>query len=305
VARVDAAAGSWIHGFKVAGPSATSARFNAASATWFSVVPTVEPFSEAAESLVKEIRAGPTPFPIEVGGLSAQLVDTKAVVVQRLPWAGLIVALVTFTVLFLLFGSLLLPLKAILLNVLSLTASFGAMVFIFQEGHLSHRLAFTATDYVEALTPILMFCVAFGLSMDYEVFLLSRVQEEYLRTGDNRSAVAYGLERTGRVVTAAAGILAVVFGSFITSKVSITKLVGLGLTVAVVVDATLVRALLVPAFMRLAGRANWWAPKPLRWLHQRIGLSELESGGTDGTGPPGPPGPPPAAEPMPVPAGTP
>jgi len=224
--------------------------------------------------MVKEVRATPAPFPVKVGGPSAQLVDAKESILSRVPLAGGLIALVTFTLLFLMFGSVVVPLKAIVLNLLSLTATFGAMVWIFQDGHLADVLAFTPTGDIAISTPILMFCIAFGLSMDYEVFLLSRIKEEYDRTGDNEAAVAAGLERTGRIVTAAAALLAVVFVAMGTSQVSFIKLFGIGLTMAVLMDATLIRALLVPAFMRLAGAANWWAPAPLRRLHDRFGLSE-------------------------------
>jgi hypothetical protein len=166
------------------------------------------------------------------------------------------------------------PLKALVLNFLSLTATFGAMVWIFQDGHLSGALDFTATGTLDTTTPILMFCVAFGLSMDYEVFLLSRIKEEHDRTGDNVASVALGLERTGRIVTAAAVLIAVVFIAFATSGVTFIKLFGVGLTLAVLIDAFLIRATLVPAFMRLAGEANWWAPAPMRRFHDRFGISE-------------------------------
>src|SRR5437867_12833505 len=175
------------------------------------------------------------------------------------------------------FGSVVVPAKAVALNLLSLTATFGAMVWIFQEGHLAGALGFTPTGVIDTTTPILMFCIAFGLSMDYEVFLLSRIKEEYDRTGDNTASVAVGLERTGRIVTAAAGLLSVVFIAFATSQITFIKLLGVGLALAVLMDATLIRGTLVPAFMRLAGRANWWAPKPLRRLHDRIGLREAPS----------------------------
>ena len=169
------------------------------------------------------------------------------------------------------------PLKAIMLNLLSLTATFGSMVWIFQDGHFSSALGFTPTGTTDLTTPILMFCIAFGLSMDYEVFLLSRIKEEHDRTGDNTASVALGLEKTGRIVTAAAGLLAITFISFSTSGISFIKLFGLGLTVAVLMDATLVRGALVPAFMRLAGEVNWWAPKPLVRIYERFGFSESES----------------------------
>jgi len=181
---------------------------------------------------------------------------------------------VTFTVLFLMFGGLLVPVKALVLNVLSLSATFGAMVWIFQDGNLSGVLDFTATGRLDSSAPILMFCIAFGLSMDYEVFLLSRIKEEHDRSGDNVSSVALGLERTGRIVTAAALLIAVVFVAFATSNITFIKLFGVGLALAVLMDAFLIRSTLVPAFMRLAGEANWWAPAPLRRLQERIGFAE-------------------------------
>ena len=212
-----------------------------------------------------------------MGGTSAQLVDVKAGIFGRLPWALGIIAVATFVLLFLMFGGLLVPIKALIVNTLSLTATFGAMVWIFQDGHLSRLLDFTPTGLLDTTTPVLMFCVAFGLSMDYEVFLLSRIKEEYDKTGDNTTAVATGLARTGRIITAAALLISVVFLSFATSSVSFIKLFGVGLTLAVLMDATVVRATLVPAFMRLAGRANWWAPAPLRRIYERVGLSEANA----------------------------
>jgi RND superfamily putative drug exporter len=177
--------------------------------------------------------------------------------------------------LFLFSGSVVIPLKQLVLNILSLTASFGAMVYVFQDGHLKWLVGdFVSTGRLEVTVPILMFCVAFGLSMDYSVFLLSRIREEYLATGDTTRAVAFGLERTGRLITAAALVVATVLGALATSQLSILKLLGAGLALAVIVDATLVRGLLVPALMRLLGRHNWWAPGPLRRLHQRIGLTD-------------------------------
>ncbi|MGH9156271.1 MAG: MMPL family transporter [Acidimicrobiales bacterium] len=273
-ARVDSLDGSYLGGLRVAPASALSARFASADGLWFSVVPAVEPLSAEGEALVRAIRDVPAPFEVEVAGPSAELVDSKASILSRLPLAGGIIAVVTFVLLFLMFGSVLVPLKAVVLNMLSLTATFGAMVWIFQDGHLSGFLNFTPTGDIAITTPILMFCIAFGLSMDYEVFLLSRIKEAYDRTGDNTAAVAVGLERTGRIVTAAAALLAIVFVAMGTSSVSFIKLFGIGLTMAVLMDATLIRAILVPAFMRLAGDANWWAPAPLRRIHQRWGFSE-------------------------------
>jgi RND superfamily putative drug exporter len=210
-----------------------------------------------------------------VTGQAARLVDTKHSLGSKLPLAlGLIVA-ATFVLLFLFTGSVVIPLKALVLNMLSLSATFGAMVWVFQEGHLTKYLGDpVVTGALDTTTPILMFCVLFGLSMDYEVFLLSRIKEEYDATGDNTRAVALGLERTGRLVSAAAALLALVFLAFVSSDISFIKLLGLGTALAVLVDATLIRGALVPAFMRLMGRANWWAPRPLRRLHDRIGLAE-------------------------------
>jgi RND superfamily putative drug exporter len=226
--------------------------------------------------VVHDIRDLDAPFDVLVAGPSAELVDAKDSLFSRIPLALGIIAVVTFVVMFLLVGSILVPLKAIVLNLLSLTATFGAMVWIFQDGNLADLLGFTPTGTLEITMPILMFCIAFGLSMDYEVFLLSRIKEEHDRTGDNERSVAAGIERTGRIITAAALLLGVVFLAFATSDIAFIKMFGLGLALAVLMDATLVRGLLVPAFMRLAGEANWWAPAPLRRLYERLGLTEKE-----------------------------
>ncbi len=276
-ARVDTLAGSYIDGQQVAPPNEASGRFAGRDGTWLAVVPGVEPYSAAGETLVKAVRAVPSPFDdVKVAGLSAELVDSKTSLFGKMPLALGLIGLVTFVALFLMTGGILVPVKAIVVNLLSLSATFGAMVWIFQEGHLSGVLDFTATGTIATTMPILMFCIAFGLSMDYEVFLLSRIKEEYDASGDNVSSVALGLERTGRIVTAAAALLAVVFLAFATSQVTFIKLFGLGLALAVILDATLIRAVLVPAFMRLAGDANWWAPAPLRRLHARFGFSDSE-----------------------------
>ena len=245
--------------------------------SWVAVVPDVVLRSADGEVLVHDIRDIDTPFTFGVTGPAAELVDAKAAIFGRLPAALAIIGVVTFLLLFALFGSVLVPVKAMVLNLLSLTATFGAMVWIFQEGHLSGVLDFTPTGQLDVAVPILTFCIAFGLSMDYEVFLLSRIKEEYDRTGDNTAAVAAGLERTGRIVTAAAAVLAVTFLAVSTSSVTFIKMFGLGMALAVLMDATVIRGLLVPAFMRLAGDANWWAPGPLRRLHQRWGLREGEA----------------------------
>ena len=241
---------------------------------WLSVVPSIAMASAEGEELVHEIRDIDTDAEVLVGGQAAQLVDTKASIADRLPLAIGIIVVATFVLLFLLSGSVLVPIKALVLNLLSLTATFGAMVWIFQDGNLSGLLGFTATGAIDTSMPILMFCIAFGLSMDYEVFLLSRIKEEHDRTGDNDHAVALGLERTGRIVTAAALLLSVTFFAFGTSGVSFIKMFGIGLGIAVLIDAFVIRGTLVPAFMKLAGEANWWAPAPLRRFHARFGLRE-------------------------------
>ena len=246
----------------------------AGGSTFLSVVPDVEPLSPEGEALVADIRDASAPFDVQVTGQSAQLVDTKSALFARMPLAIAIIAGVTFLALFLQFGSVIIPIKALILNLLSLSATFGAMVWVFQDGNLAGPLSFTATGTLDATTPILMFCVAFGLSMDFEVFLLSRIKEEYDRTGDNELSVARGLERTGRIVTASALLISLVFIAFATSHITFIKLFGVGLTLAVLTDAFIIRGLLVPAFMRLAGDWNWWAPGPLRRFHERFGISE-------------------------------
>ncbi|HEV2895270.1 MAG TPA: MMPL family transporter, partial [Actinomycetota bacterium] len=283
VERVDALTGSYAGGARLQGPLAAGdgaavppegRRFAAADGTWLSVVGSVEPYSAAGEDLVAAVRGLDAPLGAQVTGPSAQLVDTKASLFGNLPAAGAIIAVVTFALLFLMTGSVVIPVKALVLNLLSLTAIYGAMVWVFQDGHLAGVLGFTPTGTIDTSMPVLLFCIAFGLSMDYEVFLLSRIKEEYDRTGDTVASVAAGLERTGRIVTTAAALLAIVFIAFATSQVSFLKLFGIGTALAILVDATLIRALLVPAFMRLAGQANWWAPAPLRRLHARVGLRE-------------------------------
>lgn len=278
VGRVDAVTGIYIDGQLVLSPGAATSRFpTGADGTWLSAVPNVVPLSPAGEAVVDEVRATAAPGTALVGGMTAQFVDSKDALVARVPLAIGWIAVSTFVLLFLMFGSVLVPLKALVINVLSLSATFGALVWIFQEGHLSTTLGFTATGTTDMTMPILMFCVAFGLSMDYEVFLLSRIKEEHDRGTPNRESVALGLERTGRIVTAAALIISVIFLAFSTSGVTSIKLFGLGLTIAVLMDAFVIRATLVPAFMVLAGDANWWAPGWMKRLYARFGISEGES----------------------------
>jgi len=271
---VSSSVGTFSHGSRVAPPTPGFAG-PSGHGFWLAVTPGVESMSNAGKKLVTDIRAVPAPAKVLVGGRSAQLVDTENSLSDKLPLAAAIIAAAMLIVLFLFTGSVVVPIKAIVLNLLSLSATFGAMVWIFQQGHLGGLVGHPiVTGTIDTTMPILMFCVAFGLSMDYEVFLLSRIKETYDATGDNTTAVAVGLERTGRLVTAAAVLIAVVWISFVTSGVTFIKMLGLGMALAVIVDATLVRGVLVPAFMRLAGDWNWWAPKPLRRLHQRIGVSE-------------------------------
>src|SRR4051794_19335314 len=254
---VQSAAGTFSHGREVA-PASPSSRGRyappAAHGFWLEVTPSVEAMSASGKSLVHDIRETPSPGPVLVGGRSAELVDTGHSLAHKLPLAAGIIAAAMIVVLFLFTGSVVVPVKALVLNLLSLTATFGAMVWIFQDGHLAGLVGHPiVTGALDTSMPILMFCVAFGLSMDYEVFLLSRIKETYDAGADNTTAVAVGLERTGRLVTAAAALIAVVWIAFISSSVTFIKMLGLGMALAVLVDATLVRGVLVPAFMRLAG----------------------------------------------------
>ncbi len=237
---------------------------------------TPPPVSSAARHIVTQIRAlvPPAGATVLIGGTTAGQVDELASLGSVLPWMALLVGLSTFVLLFLAFGSVVLPLKAIVMNVLSLGATFGVVVWIFQWGHLSGLLRFTATGSIDPTMPILMLAVIFGLSMDYEVFLLSRIRERYDQTGDNTLAVAAGLQRTGGLITSLALLLIIVVGAFSASGITFLKLMGVGMIVALLVDATVVRVLLVPATMRLLGRANWWAPRPLRRLYARYGFKE-------------------------------
>ena len=231
--------------------------------------------SDGARGIVDQIRSerSVADGQLLVSGRTANDIDTIAQIRADTPAALLFVMLATYLVLFLLLGSVVLPLKAVLMNLLSITASFGALVWVFQEGHLSGLLHFTPAS-LDPSVPVLLFCIVFGLSMDYEVLLLSRIQEEYLRTGDNTLAVAAGLERSGRLITGAAAIMVGVFTAFGLADVVIIKSIGLGMALAVALDATIVRALIVPATMRLLGDRNWWAPRPLAHLYDRLRLGE-------------------------------
>jgi len=238
------------------------------------VIPAGTTQGAAAQHLVSELREHRPAFRTWVTGSAAFLTDFKATIVQRLPYALAIIGLATFALLFLMTGSVLIPVKALVMNALSLGAVFGALVWVFQDGHLAGMLGFTAFGAIEAWVPVIVFAFAFGLSMDYEVFLLSRIKEAHDETGDTNKAVAAGLQRSGRIITSAAFLVIIVFLGFAAGQSLGIKEFGLALAIAVAVDATLVRCILVPATMTLLGPANWWAPGPLRRLHQRLGLHE-------------------------------
>jgi len=228
--------------------------------------------SDASRTMVHSLRtmAIPPGSSVLVDAFSLDFTDF---ILQRIPLAVAYVMVVTYLVLFLLTGSVVLPLKAVIMNILSIGASFGALVWVFQQGHLSSLLNFTPAA-LDPSVPVLLFCLVFGLSMDYEVLLISRIQEEYRKTGDTTKAVAEGLERSGRLITGAAAIMVAVFLAFGLADVVLIKSIGLGLALAVAIDATLVRALIVPAVMRLLGSANWWAPRSLKRFHRKISLGE-------------------------------
>jgi len=232
------------------------------------VVPEQPPTSEEAQELAVRIQqaAGPPGTTVYVAGASLTVHDFVAAIYSRFPWIIAFVVGVTGLVLLLMLRSVVLPVKAVIMNVCSLLAGYGAMVWIFQQGHLERVFQFTATGAIDAELPVVLFCTVFGVSMDYEVFLLSRMREEWDATHDNVRAVSYGLARTGRIVTSAALIIVVVGLSFAFTSIVITKAIGVGLAVAVALDATVIRVLMVPAAMRLLGRWNWWLPRRLRWL---------------------------------------
>ncbi|WP_210435106.1 MMPL family transporter [Saccharopolyspora sp. ASAGF58] len=238
----------------------------------------IEDISPESQALVRQIRAVPSPFPgTLVSGQSAAVVDTQEAIGDRLGWALALIVVSTLVLVFLLTGSVLVPVQVVVLNALSLTAMFGAVVWVFQDGNLSDLIGFTPVGFIDTSLPVLMFCMAFGLSMDYGVFLLSRIKEEHDRTGDNETAVAAGVRNTGGIITAAAVLLAVVLVAIGTSRVTNSMMLGWGVALAVLVDATVVRCLLVPAVMKLSGNANWWAPSWLYRFQQRYGLREGES----------------------------
>ncbi|MFE1593872.1 MMPL family transporter [Nocardia sp. NPDC058705] len=247
---------------------------------YLSVATSLDPYSDAGGAQLDTLRTVAAPSKALITGPAALNQDSVNAITGKLPLAGALIALTTLVLLFLFTGSVVLPIKALILNILSLAATFGAMVWIFQEGHLSELLGFTATGTLNLAMPILMFSLAFGASMDYEVFLLSRIREEWLAgpktTEGNTEAVAMGVARTGRIFTAAALLMSIVFLGVATSGVSMMKLFGLGCALAVISDATVIRGLLAPALMRMMGTWNWWSPKPLVVLHNKFGLDEAE-----------------------------
>jgi uncharacterized membrane protein YdfJ with MMPL/SSD domain len=229
---------------------------------------------QQAKELVRDVRAVDAPVPVRVGGQTAGFLDQQKALSDSLPIALAILATTTLVILFLMTGSVILPVKALVMNLLTLSAAFGLLVLIFQDGHGESVLGFTSQGALESSQPVLLFAVAFGLSTDYGVFLLTRIKEAHDNGASNQEAVALGLERTGRIVTFAALLFVIAIGAFATSQIIFIKQLGVGTALAVLIDATIVRALLVPSLMQLLGDWNWWAPKPLARLHRRIGLSE-------------------------------
>jgi len=286
VSAVSAPGGTFVGGTWMGPPAAATGL--AGGSAFLTVSSTAPLFSQSSDSQLKSLHAvpGPAGRSVEMAGVAQVNRDSVDAVTDRLPMVLGLMAAITFVLLFLLTGSVVLPLKALLCNVLSLTAAFGALVWIFQDGHLG-ALGTTPSGTLVANMPVLLFCIAFGLSMDYEVFLVARIREYWLASAGARSAaspaeahaandesVALGVARTGRVITAAALVMSMSFAALIAAHVSFMRMFGLGLTLAVAADATLVRMVLVPAFMHVMGRWNWWAPKPLAWLHERFGISE-------------------------------
>jgi RND superfamily putative drug exporter len=251
--------------------------------TAFTLYTPYGPNRDEGKELVTALRdssgsvAAPAGMTVLVGGGAADVADVVARVRADFPRTALFIAVSTYLVLFVLLRSVILPAKALLMNTLSIVASFGALVWIFQDGNLSALLGFQPLGFVETTQPVILFCVLFGLSMDYEVFILSRTKEVWDRTGDNPEAVARGLERSGRIVTSAALVVVVVAGSFAFADIVLIKALGVGMAIAIALDATVVRALLVPATMRLLGRWNWWMPVALeRFVATRLPASEAE-----------------------------
>ncbi|MEO7069244.1 MAG: MMPL family transporter, partial [Nostocoides sp.] len=229
---------------------------------------------EPARELTARLRSDRPPFPADVVGQASALDDFVAAAKERAPYAGGTVALATLILLFLMTGSVVIPVKALIMNLLSLAASLGLVTWIFQDGHGGSLLQFSSVGALEQVIPLLVLAFGFGLSMDYEVFLLSRIVELHEQGHDTSSAVRLGLQRSGRIITSAAVLMVIVFAGFVTAQVLVIKQTGVALVLAVALDATLVRMLLVPATMTVLGNANWWAPPALRRLHERFGITD-------------------------------
>jgi RND superfamily putative drug exporter len=261
---------------KVLGPNRDSRTWTSGNDVRVAAIGTVPPIDPAGEQLLADIRAIPAPGnQTLVGGVAADWADATGSILDRFWLVIAWLALATLVILFLYTGSVLIPIKAFVLNLLSLSAALGVLVWVFQNGRLKWLTGdYTVTGTVDMSTLVLIGVIAFALSMDYEVFMLSRITEEHVAGRDTADAVAFGLQRTGRIITAAALLIALVFLSFLTSGATNIKQLGLGVTVAILLDATVVRAFLVPAFMRIAGNANWWSPMWLGKIHQRIGLQD-------------------------------
>lgn len=294
VTRVDSSNGTYRDGHRSEIPTPADAARRAAGYNLLTVVAEDETSATSAahQRLAEALRDASASDGASVGGPAAALVDSKAAIGRGLAPALGFVLIATLLLVFLLTGSALMPLLVVALNALSLTAMFGAVVWVFQDGHLSGPLGFTATGDVEVTLPVLMFCVAFGLSMDYGVFLIARMKEDFDRSGDHRGAVLRGMRTTGGLITAAAVVLSVVFVSIGLSRITNTKMLGFGVALAVLMDALVVRTLLVPGVMRLLGGRAWWAPQPLRRVHRRLGLREgpaedlpADASGSDRAGP--------------------
>ncbi|MGB5594918.1 MAG: MMPL family transporter, partial [Crocosphaera sp.] len=238
------------------------AKYSNNSTTVISIKSNTDSNASASFELVEDLRQlNAEGLEFLVGGEISRSLDTINIVIHRFPWVLATMMVVTFVALTILFQSVILPIKAIFLNLMSISASFGALIFVFQQGHFKDVLNFTPVGYIDILLPMVMFCVLFGLSMDYEVFLLTRMKEAYDRTGSNHLSIIEGLEKTGRIITSAALLMIIVTGAFAFSSLIFIKALGLGIAVSVLLDSTLIRAVLVPASMKLMGKWNWWAPK--------------------------------------------
>ncbi len=275
VAAVSGPGGTYQGGHPVAGVAAVGGESTSGTpvAAHYVLSTTVDPISSAATDQLRLLKDIDAPAPALFTGIVQQNQDNVHAITSRVPLVLALIAVASFALLFLFTGSVLMPVKALVMNMLSLSAAFGALVWVFQDGHLG-GLGTTATGALTVSIPALIFCIAFGLSMDYEVFILSRIREEWIASGDNRQSVSVGLARTGRLVTTAAALMAVVFAALATAEVSFVRMLGVGLTLTVLLDALLIRQVLVPAVMQLAGSANWWAPAPLRRWHSRHGFTE-------------------------------